>query len=161
MRKLSIFVMLLIISLSSSFGQVEGDSITTEKKFGGYQFYQNEKELNMNNLLNTLRSNEEAYNLIKSAQTNNILAQILAGIGGYMIGYPVGTAIGGGDPNWTLAGIGAGVIVVAIPVIQRSNNQAKKAVDIYNEKYRTSSLLEKTEIDFVFKGNSIGFILTF
>ena len=161
MRNFSIFVTLFIFSLSSSFGQVEGDSITMKKTFGGYQFYQNEKLLTMNQLVKTMESNQEAYKVIKSAQSNNTLAQILGGVGGFLVGWPIGTALGGGEPNWTLAGIGAGVIVVAIPVSQKANKQSKRAVDIYNEKYRASSFLDETEVDFVFRGNSLGLTFTF
>ena len=78
-----------------------------------------------------------------------------------MIGYQMGAALAGGELNWLLAGIGAGVIVVAIPVSQKANQQAKEAVDIYNQKYRTTSFLEDTDIDFVVTGNRVGFRLRF
>ncbi|MFN4246647.1 MAG: hypothetical protein ACK4EY_02930 [Flavipsychrobacter sp.] len=45
-----------------------------------------------------------------------ITAQILGGIGGGLIGWPVGTYIGGGDPEWTLAAIGGGLVAIAVPL---------------------------------------------
>jgi hypothetical protein len=45
-----------------------------------------------------------------------VAAYILAYSGGFMVGYTLGTAIAGGDPNWGVAGIGAGLIVVAVPL---------------------------------------------
>lgn len=45
-----------------------------------------------------------------------ITAQILGGIGGGLIGWPVGTYIGGGDPEWTLALIGGGLVAIAVPL---------------------------------------------
>ena len=49
-----------------------------------------------------------------------------------MIGWPIGTAIGGGKPNWVLAGIGAGLIVIDIPLVKSAEKKLKKAVDTYN-----------------------------
>ncbi|MBK8636390.1 MAG: hypothetical protein IPN72_23720 [Saprospiraceae bacterium] len=34
----------------------------------------------------------------------------------FMIGYPLGALIRGGEPNWALAGVGAGLVVVSIPI---------------------------------------------
>lgn len=56
----------------------------------------------MNELVSTMKSNQNSYKLIKSANSNNLLAQVIGGIGGGLIGYPIGTAIGGGKTNWTL-----------------------------------------------------------
>jgi hypothetical protein len=38
----------------------------------------------------------------------------------------------GGDPNWTLAAIGAGLIIFSIPLISGYNRHATQAVNIYN-----------------------------
>lgn len=57
---------------------------------------------------------------------------------GFLIGWPIGTAIGGGDPNWLLAGIGAGILIVAIPVSKAATTNALKAVEIYNSSQQTS-----------------------
>jgi hypothetical protein len=103
-----------------------------KKGFGGYQFYKVEKRLNMNQLVYAMKSNEQAFSQIKKAQSNYTLASIVGFIGGFMVGWPIGTAIGGGQPNWTMAGIGAGLFIVSIPINQKSNNQAKHAVGIYN-----------------------------
>ena len=43
------------------------------------------------------------------------LAQYSVLRGGFLIGWPLGTALAGGDPNWTLAAIGAGCVAIAIP----------------------------------------------
>lgn len=45
-----------------------------------------------------------------------ITANILGGVGGFLIGWPLGTLIAGGEPEWVLAGMGAGVLAVAIPL---------------------------------------------
>lgn len=102
---------------------------------------QGEKLLKVNQLVNTLKPNEQAYKQIKSAQSTYILAMILSYAGGFMVGYPIGTAFGGGEPNWAIAGVGAGLIVVAIPISQKFSKKARLAVDTYNRGLETSSFL--------------------
>ena len=57
---------------------------------------------------------------------------ILSYAGGFMIGWPIGTAIGGGKPAWALAGIGGGLVAVAIPLSISSNKKMETAVRQYN-----------------------------
>ncbi len=68
-------------------------------------------------LVKTMEPNEQAYKEIKAAQSTYTLAIIVGGVGGFMVGWPLGTALSGGEPNWIFAGIGAGLIVISIPNI--------------------------------------------
>ncbi len=108
-----------------------------------------------------MKLDEQAYKQIKSAQSTFTMAMILSYAGGFMVGWPIGTAIAGGEPNWALAGIGAGLIVVTIPLIQKFNIQAKQAVDTYNAGLQTSSFWEKSESKFSISGNGIGLTVKF
>jgi len=161
MRKIAIFLTLLVVSMSFAFGQTATDSISMKKVFGGYRFYQGEQMLNMNQLVNTMKPNDQAYRQIKSAQASFTLAAIMSGVGGFMVGWPIGTALGGGEPNWTLAGVGAGLIVVSIPISQSFNKKAKQAVELYNAGLQTSSFWDKNELNFSLTGNGIGLTLKF
>lgn len=161
MRKISILATLILICISNSFGQTGDNSIVMTKGFGGYQFYQHDSKLSISQLVKTMESNEQAHKQIKSAQTNNTFATIIGGAGGFMVGYPLGAALGGGDPNWTMAGIGAGLIVVSIPLTQKFNKQAKAAVDTYNNDLQARSFLNKKEVNLGFSGNGLGLRLTF
>jgi len=115
----------------------------------------------MNQLVNTMKPNDQAYQQIKSAQSSYTLATIIGGVGGFMVGWPIGTALGGGEPNWTMAGIGAGLIVVSIPITQSFNKKAKQAVETYNGGLRTSSFWDKNELKLSMTGNGIGLTLNF
>ncbi len=161
MKKIATILTLLTVSLTFTFGQALTDSISIKKVFGGYQFSQGEKRLNMNQLANAMKPNEQAYNKIKSAKSTYTLATIIGGAGGFMVGWPIGTAIGGGEPNWVMAGIGAGLIVVSIPITQNYNKKAKQAVDTFNDGFRTSSFWDKSELKMTMTGNGIGFTLRF
>jgi hypothetical protein len=161
MRKIAIILTLLAVSMSFTFGQTASDSISMKKVFGGYQFYQGEQRLNVNQLVNTMKPNNQAYQQIKSAQSTYTLATIIGGVGGFMVGWPIGTALGGGEPNWTMAGIGAGLIVVSIPISQSFNKKAKQAVETYNGGLQTSSFWDKNELKLSLTGNGIGLTLNF
>lgn len=161
MRKTAIILTLLAVSMSFTFGQTASDSISMKKVFGGYQFYQGEQRLNMNQLVKTMKPNEQAYKQIKSAQSTYTMAMIFSYAGGFMVGWPLGTALGGGEPNWAMAGIGAGLIVVAIPISQSFNKKAKQAVDTFNSGLQTSSFWDKNELNLTMTENGIGLTLNF
>jgi hypothetical protein len=69
---------------------------------------------------------------MKIAKSNYDVGFVFGFSGGCLVGWPVGTAVAGGKPNWTLAGIGAGFIVVSIPFSSAYTKHAKNAVKIYN-----------------------------
>lgn len=149
------------IIYESSSGQHNSDSITMKKVVGGYHFYQGDKRLNISQLVKTMESNELAYNEMKAAQTNNTIASIFGFSGGFLVGWTLGTAVAGGEPNWVLAGVGAGLILISIPITQKFNEQAKTAVDSFNTGINTGSFWKKTELKFAMSGNGIGLILNF
>ena len=119
------------------------------------------KRLKMNQLVKTLEPNEIAYMEIKAAQTTYVLSMILGFTGGFLIGWPVGAALGGGEPNWAMAAVGAGLIVVTIPISNKFNKQAKSAVDNYNSGLVTSSFWDKNELNFTVSDNGVGLTLRF
>lgn len=167
MRKLIIAGLLLFSGIVSNAQRVNKgmqltrDSILMNKTFGGYQFYQGNTRLTMSQLVNIMKPNEQAWQLAKKAQSTNTLGTIIGFAGGALVGWPVGTALAGGDPEWVLAGIGAGLVVVAIPLSRKVNKQIKQAVDVYNTPFRESSFWDKRELKFSVTGNGVGFVLNF
>ena len=112
-------------------------------------------------MINQMQSNEQALKEIKAAQTNNSVASITGYIGGFMLGWPIGTAIGGGRPNWALAGAGAGVLAIGITLNQKSNKQTAKAIHIFNESIKSGSFLDNVQIDYQLSVNGIGIRMRF
>lgn len=109
-----------------------------------------------------MESNQEAYQLMKSAKSNYDLSMILGMAGGFMVGWPLGTSLGGGDPNWTLAAVGAGLIVISIPLSSKSIKTAKEAASKYNSGLQTISQRNyKPQLEFASMKTGIGFRLTF
>ncbi|MFT6844055.1 MAG: hypothetical protein ACJAUV_000225 [Flavobacteriales bacterium] len=160
MKKTYVFALFFVVCLSS-FAQQPTDSISIKKVLGGYQFRQANELLKMNQLVYRLKSNDEAYSQIKGASTNYTIATILSATGGFLVGYPIGVAMGGGKPNWTMAAVGAGLIVVAIPISKKSNKQAIKAVKTYNTSLFASSSKPKNEFFLTFSENGVGLKVRF
>ena len=161
MKKIAIILTLLTVCLTFTFGQTVSDSISIKKVFGGYQFYQGEQRLNMNQLVNSMKPNDLAYKLIKSAKSSYSMAMIFSYAGGFMVGWPLGKAIGGGKPSWAIAGIGIGLFIIAIPINQSFNKKAKQAVKTFNGGLQTSSFWDKSELKLSMTGNGIGLTLNF
>ncbi len=131
-------VVTLICSLKI-YAQSNEYSIQVKKEAIGTSFLQDEKKLSPRELLEITRYNPSAYESMKKAKSNNDASTVIGAIGGFLVGWPLGTALAGGDPNWTLAGIGAGFIGISIPFGALYTKHAKNAVDLHNQEVRQIS----------------------
>ncbi len=145
---------LLLMSAINLLGQNASDSIEVKKALGVI-FLQHGKRLAPRNLLEICKSNAESYAEMKTAKGNYDVGSVFGFIGGFMVGWPIGTAIGGGEPNWTLAAIGGGLIVVSIPFSSGYSRHAKKAVEIYNNGLKNISRNDM-ELKLGLTGNGFG-----
>lgn len=150
---------LILFFAASSFAQ--SDSIRLTKVFGGYKYSQDNKPLTVKQLGLVLQANPEASKLFQQGKPNGTAATIFGMAGGFLVGWPIGTAIAGGKPSWELAGIGAGLIVVSIPFSSAFNKKTKEAVSIYNHGNKTSSLGRRPELKFNLSPNHIGLVMKF
>lgn len=162
MKKITIILFLLSACFTNAFGQTANDSITMKITFWeGYKFYQNGKKLNLNQTVAVMRTNEQAYQLIKSARSNLRIGQVIGLVGGGMIGWTLGEATSGQKPNWALAGAGVALVVATIPISYNFNKKVKKAMDTYNAGVQTSSLWDKSELNLAVTADGIGLNLRF
>ena len=154
-----------ILSLAfiiSSFNFINAQKIDVEKVFGGFKYTQNEELISIGDLVAIMENNTEALELIKKGRTNRSFAGVLGFAGGALIGWPIGTSIGGGDANWTLAGIGAGLVVVSIPVSSKSNKKINQAVELYNAALNGTSYSNfNPEFNVIANTNGVGFSMNF
>lgn len=142
-----------------SYGQHASDTIEIKKSLGTV-FRQNGKNLNTRQLLNITQSNTEAYKEMKIAKSNYDIGTAFGFAGGFLVGWPLGTAIAGGEPNWTLAGIGAGLIAVSIPFTAAYTKRAKNAVHLYNNGIKSTGM-NNVDLKIGLTYNGIGIKLTF
>lgn len=151
---------MMISNSNSAFAQNQSDSIFIENN---RIFKQNNVVLAPKQLLEITKINPEAYKEMQIAKTNSDFSMVLGFAGGFMIGWPLGTAIGGGEPKWILAGIGAGILVLTIPLASGYKKHAKNAVDIYNNGLNNppTTANRKVKLDMGMTANGFGLVMKF
>lgn len=128
-----VLLILSVFLISNCFAQIQSDSILVAKSFWGYKFYQHDTRVNINTLADLMVNNVNAFDMATRAKKNQIISSVIGGTGGFLLGLQLGALFAGGNPNWTLAGISAGFIVVAIPISSKSYRQSLMAVELFNE----------------------------
>ena len=126
------FIGIFLLNVNQAFAQSLADSIEVKQK-AGTVYMQHGVKLKPKQLLKITEQNQEAYMIMKKAKSNYDIGSVIGSVGGFLIGWPLGTLIGGGDPNWAMAGVGVGLAVVSIPFYSAYNKHAKTAVRIYND----------------------------
>lgn len=116
--------------------------------------------LSKNSLGKMLEHDPNAGKAYQSSEKNHKVAQTLGGIGGFLMGYPIGYALFSGKFDIGIFGAGVGIACLSIPFEIRSNNKYKEAIHIYNDniKYKTTSNLD---FKLGWSGNSVKATLTF
>lgn len=137
--------------------------IEIKKVFGGYKLSQDGRPLTIKSLSPILEVNSEAFAIYKKAKSSAAVSNVIGAIGGGLIGWPIGTAIAGGNANWVLAGIGAGIILVSIPIQIGSNKKLKQSVDMYNTGFKRlgKNDIKKVEYELGITGNGAGLMVKF
>ncbi len=101
--------------------------------------------------------NSEAMDLATKGKSAYSTSTVFGFVGGFLIGWPIGTALGGGEPEWAMAAAGAGVIAIAIPIASSSKKKMEEAVRIYNGDPKR----ETSQLKLNFSGNGIGLAFSF
>ena len=103
-------------------------------------------------------SNSDALAIATKAKSNYGAGSVVGFIGGFLIGWPIGTAIGGGEPEWGLLAAGVGITAISIPIMSSAKKKMTEAVNIYNSGLKSTS---STRLNFKASGNVVGFVLKF
>lgn len=157
---MKVIIITLVLSLFT-FSSINAQEIEVKKCLGENMFYQNGKKLKAKDLKSLMKDNSEALALLKSAKSNYTWATILGAAGGGLVGYPLGTAAGGGDAKWEFAGAGAALILVAIPILNNYNKKSKEAVELYNSSTPKVSSNFQPTFNFNIKGTNMGISMNF
>lgn len=101
-------------------------------------------------VMEILKDTPLAYEEFKQAKKNYSTAGVMGFTGGLLIGFPVGTLIAGGDPEWGLAIGGAVLLLGSIPLNQAFQRHANNALDLHNKKFSS-----RINTNFYFTGNGL------
>lgn len=156
--KKNLLLFLFIAAVNTLFAQTTNDTISMVKRNNGRVAYMKGGiPLLPIQLEDVMYDYPESMRYLQKAKTNQVFGIIFAATGGYLIGYPLGTAIGGGDPNWSMAAIGAGVVAIAFVFDGATKSNIRDAVEAYNRSVREKN----SSLSFGFTPSGIGFRLAF
>lgn len=133
--------------------QVEGNF------FSGIHFYQRGKTLTMQETKHLTVKNSLAYEEMSKASNRNVLSLVLGGVGGVCIGWPLGAAIAGSDPNWTMVAVGVGLVAISIPISINATKHAREGVRLYND--GLSRQQSRLNVDVGLMGAGVGLAIRF
>jgi hypothetical protein len=131
---------LLVLAGLPSLAQTS-DTLRLRSGFSGFRVQKQNESLTLAQAQQLMEPGSLAFAEMQSARSNNTWATIIGVIGGGMVGYTVGAAIGKGNPNWTVAAVGGGLIVASIPLSIQAKKRAEKAVGLYNAGLRRTGRL--------------------
>ena len=150
-----IFLIFFSIQLFSQ----EQEKIEIVKKPLGTVFQLNGKNLKVSEIAEITSSNPVSQKEMKIAKRNYHAGSFFSMVGGALIGFPIGTMIGGGEPQWELAAVGAGFVLIGIPFQIGYSKHTKKAI---NEFYSNNYVpLRQNQLQFALGINSIYFNYNF
>ena len=156
MKKQILIIAILFGVFQYSNAQVKDGDLSIVKS----RIYQDGRLLKPKEVLSIMQSNPEAFNAFKKAKSNYDAANVFGFIGGFMIGWPLGSALGGGEPQWGIAAGGAAVLLLGIPLSRGYQKHARNAIDIYNKNDQPSTSL-KTSVNMNFTGTGVKFTVKF
>jgi hypothetical protein len=109
-----------------------GDSVTVDRGFLGNKFRQDGNLLKPGSVQNVLLDHPESRSDASAARTWTYVALVPAAAGGFMLGWPVGAALAGGDFNAPLFFTGVGVAAVGMALGKYASNRLATAAEKYN-----------------------------
>lgn len=141
MKKM-LMCLLVVISIQGATAQ----ELTMYKTFGGVRFEYDSTIVSPRQVSEILSIDPVAEDDFKKARMNSGVAGVLGFAGGFLLAFPLGTAVAGGVPEWGLAAGGAVLLLASLPFNRTFKIRAGTALDHYN-KGRSTSRLSTPEVN--------------
>lgn len=150
------FLLLCYLLTGSLFlySQSVSDSIEIRMSYG-IQFRQHGKTLSPRKMLAIMIVDNAAYSEMVIAKSKYDLSLLFGIPGGFLIGWPIGTFVAGGVPNWKLAAVGGVLTLISIKYTLSFNRHARIAAGYFNEGLRLEEGI-KTSVHFGFCNHGLG-----
>ncbi len=158
-----LYLFLFVVFLSQSVSAQKPNKITVQKSFGAVNFYQEDTKLTLRQLIQMTTPCKNAKIEIKSAKTLYNISMVGACIGGALLGWETGCAIGNQKVQWELVALGGGFVLVSVPLFSQSIRKASHAIEVYNSTLQPISFIERhpMNIGFCLNRNGIGLQMKF
>jgi hypothetical protein len=127
-------LLLICVVCMPLIGLCQAQQIKMYKTFGGARFEMDTLVLSPKQVLEIVKVEPTAYEEFKRAKVNYNVAGVLGFSGAFLIAFPIGTAIAGGDPEWGFAAGGAALILGSIHFNRVFKGRAFHALELYNNK---------------------------
>ena len=119
-------------------------------------------QLKSSELVSLLEQEPKTVEKLGAAKARGGIANVVAGVAGGLIGWPLGAAIAGSeDPNWTLAYAGGGCLVIAALLAKSADRQRRDAVDIYNGDVHGSAPLTDNPVQLCMRPDGVALFISF
>lgn len=128
------FICLVIYSISYS----QTDTITIKKIFWGHMYEYKGEELSTDGLILLSDGNKQAEINTTNAIICSSANYLFSFVGGFLIGYPIGTGLAEDYSDWRLAAIGCGLLVLSIPFDLLADKYKYMAVNNINNAKKKS-----------------------
>lgn len=140
LARITFILAFCILCISTAFSQSASsrDSIdmVNGNGFTGPRFYKGNTRITMSQVNQLIGQNPQALPYLTKSKTNNIVAIGLGLVGGFFVGYQLGSLLAGKKINGALMGTGIGLIGISIPFGISGSRNLKKALSVYNAAYR-------------------------
>jgi hypothetical protein len=120
------------------------------KSFGGAHFKRDTIYLSEKQVRDILTADPQASHEFKLGMRNSRLGALFGFSGAILLAMPIITTISGGHPNRILAGGGAVLLGVSIPLSKGSKRHFEAAIDGYNQRQ-----VQQSRTKFYFTGNGL------
>lgn len=105
-----------------------------ETTFWGIRYLQGSQELSFKELGSVLAADPQAFGEYQKARTNYVTGTVVSLTGAALIGYSVGSALTASAPHWSVAVVGAGVLLASVPMNNAFHRRIRRAIGMHNNK---------------------------
>lgn len=158
-------ILILSLFFISTFTFAQSEMSVKNDFWSGQAIYQNGEKISIAKAMEIGKNNAEVVEKLSKARTNRTLGNILAYPGSIAFGYTLGLSLNNNtnapEPNWTVGGIGAAMMVGGMVLQGNGNKKLREAVNLYNEiiSKKTSSI--HPEFSLTYSENGLGLRMNF
>ena len=137
--KLKLITVLLVISILSAavYCEEPEGKLEINETFFGTVYKLDGKALSLSKVEKHIEPNPEAVQIYRKGKPYYYSGMICAGVGGFLIGYPIGRAMSSDeDMNWAVLGAGIGTSAVGVFLSAVADKKFKNGVTLYNNQLK-------------------------
>ena len=155
--KKELFLFFAVVSLCfTAFAQSE---LTYKSEVFQNGIFQNGTKLKAYQVRKVMEENNEALALYNSGRPMFVMGQVIAYPCAFLLGFDLGTRLGGGEGNGTLLVIGATGTVAGLIIGLIGESKIKTSVSLYNSKANENTA--SCQVDFGLTPTGVGICMRF